>query len=267
MIQGIHFDNLKGLIQRYEELFLGVTELAVENRFIMPLLLSFQKERKIAGSLLEIGVNKAGTAAILACFLSDTERLILVDPYMSTKDVKQSIQDFSGITPEKLTFIKGASKLLAKRIGNQECEGCYPLRFAHIDGEHSYDAVYNDILFAHKSLTEGGLIVIDDFFNINSACVTEAVFDYIHSCKDLHLVAMGYGKAYLCESRSLRKYRSWFIRLPDKLATFGFNVRLCFNAWAFERTYVTMSECPLGEPRYQVIGNRFFTLAEAIAAL
>ncbi|BAY26003.1 hypothetical protein NIES2100_58130 [Calothrix sp. NIES-2100] len=256
------------LIQSYLDTFSENTHLSLYNIYIFEQILGLQKLLEIQGDILEIGVLEGATSALLATSLEEKERLFLIDPYQDPNTICPTIAKFSGIENEQLVYFQMDSILISKRH-SKFLEPHSPLfRLIHIDGEHSYDAVYSDIGLSTLYLSNSGLIVLDDIFNINSACCTHAMFDYLKSNPNLHCVAMGFGKAYLCESRYINAYRKFFINLPETLAMIaGLNVRVSFNSWAYERSYITLSAIESHEAKYQIINQRFNSLDEVIEAL
>lgn len=256
------------IIARYEAELSGITELAKPSLHCFARLLERQAAWGVGGDLLEIGVFRAGTAALLGAFLQEKERLLLIDPTQDPNVTRQTVERFARVRGDQLA-IHVLDSLVVNKWRERILTPSTPLlRFAHIDGEHSYDAVYSDLELARRYLTPGGVIVLDDIFNMNSACCTHAMFDYLRDQPLLQLVAMGFGKAYLCESRHVPKYRQFFLQVPALLAqTAGLALRLCFNGWAQERAYLTFTESDTGAPQYQVIGRRFSELEPALAMI
>ncbi len=256
------------LVARYLAELGGITELVEPSIHVFAHLLERQQAAGVEGDMLEIGVFRAGTASLLAAGLREKERLFLIDPTQNAGVNRETIERFARVQPAQLVFHVLDSKAVSKWRETVLSPAVPMVRFAHIDGEHSYDAVYSDLDLARRYLIDGGMIVLDDIFNMNSACCTHAMFDYLRDQPLLHLVAMGYRKAYLCESRYVAGYRRFFAGLPELLArTAGLQVRLCFNSWAYERSYVTFDDCEPNAPHYQVIGKRFHRLPEALAAM
>ncbi|MCX6954452.1 MAG: class I SAM-dependent methyltransferase [Verrucomicrobia bacterium] len=253
---------------RYKAELGRITELGDPTVHILAQLLQRQRELGIEGDMLEIGVFRAGTASLLATGLKEKERLFLIDPMQDADANRRTIEQFAKVSPDKLVFHVLDSMAVNKWRETVLAPAVPLIRFAHIDGEHSYDGVYSDLDLARRFLTGGGLIVVDDIFCLNTACCTHAMFDYLRAQPLVQLVAMGYRKAYICENRHVAGYRRFFASLPELLArTANLHVRLCFNSWAHERSYLTFSECGADEPHYQVIGKRFHRLAEALAAI
>jgi hypothetical protein len=256
------------LIARYKTEIGGITELTEPSMHVFAQLLALQKQLRVDGDMLEVGVFRAGTSSLMATALGETERMFLVDPFQDAAKNRQTIEGFAKVKPEQLIFHTIDSIAVNKWRESMLSPATPLLRFAHIDGEHSYDAVYSDLDLARRYLTGGGLIVLDDIFNMNSACCTHAMFDYLRDQPLVQCVAMGYRKAYLCESRHVPAYRRFFLGLPELLSkTAGLHVRLCFNSWAHERSYLTFDECQPTAPHYQVIGKRYHRLEDALAVI
>ena len=255
--------KLMNLIQKHQQTFplnQGINTLQVWHTFDQ--LLGLQILSDIQGDILEIGVLEGATIAFLCCSLQNQERAFLLDPYQDIEAVKQVISEFSEVDASRILTYPIDSRIVAKR--HSQLLGNYNpfFRFVHIDGEHSYDAVYSDIDLSYKYLANGGLIVLDDIFNIASACCTQAMFDYLKSNPNLQCVAIGFNKAYLCESKYVGIYRKFFLSLPSVLAEEGLHIRLCFNDWAYERGYLTFHSVNEGEPKYQAINKICFSLDE-----
>jgi hypothetical protein len=255
-------------VSRYQSELGTITELVEPSIHLFAQICEHQKHLGIRGDMLEIGVFRAGTASLLAACLRPEERIFLIDPYQNEAANRQTIEQFAGVKPAQLSFHVLDSIAVNKWRERVLSPHTPIVRFAHIDGEHSYDGVYSDLDLARRYLAGGGLIVLDDIFNMNSACCTHAMFDYLRDQPLVHCVAMGFRKAYLCESRHLAMYRKFFLRVPELLSqSADLHVRLSFNSWGHERSYLTFDTCQPEEPHYQIIGKRFNRLDEALTAL
>lgn len=255
------------LVQRYQAELGHITELEAPSMHLFAQLLDYQTQLKVTGDVMEIGVFRAGTASLMAAKLQEPERLFLIDPTQDEARNRQTIEAFAQVRAEQLVFHVQDS-LAVNKWREQMLTPQVPLvRFAHIDGEHSYDAVYSDLELARRYLTGGGLLVLDDIFNMNSACCTHALFDYLRDQPLVQCVAMGFHKAYLCESRHVPAYRRFFLEAPKLLASVGVHARLSFNSWGYERSYLTMETCEPSAPHYQTIGKRHHRLSDALAAV
>ncbi len=233
------------------------------NLHIFDQLLGYQCFHQVQGDILEIGVLYGYTAALLAAALDDDERCLLIDPYADTNAVSARVIEFSQIEPKKLNYFQYDSRFVAKNDSHFFGDHIPQVRYAHIDGEHSYDAVYSDLELSFRCLAPFGLIVLDDIFSVPHACCTHAMFDYLRANPKIHCVALGFNKAYLCESRYLKFYQNFFSNLPDLLEdTAALHLRVCFNGWAGERSYLSLCERAPNEKKYQIIGKYCNSLDE-----
>lgn len=224
-----------------------------QSAVIISSVLDYQSGKDIDGDMAEIGVFRGYGASLFAGYLSDNEKLFLIDPYTEEYLYINPIINVAGENiVNQLVHLKIDSMLLSRDV-NYFNE--YNIRFFHIDGEHSYDAVMSDLKLADRCLNQNGIIVVDDFFAASCASVTHAVFDYISkSTTDLSIFLIGYNKAYLCRNRSLGFYRSLMIDLPEKLEKYGFNCMLTSGGFSFERTYFGICERYTDKP-FQEIGR------------
>ena len=79
------------------------------------------------------------------------------------------------------------------------------VRFLHIDGEHSFEAVVSDLDLCAELINERGIVAVDDVFTAASPCVTEALYYWLARNREkLVMFLVGYQKAYLCSARSRR---------------------------------------------------------------
>ncbi|WP_107806247.1 class I SAM-dependent methyltransferase [Nodularia spumigena] len=253
------------LIEKHSQIFSinqGINTLEVWNIFDQ--ILGLQLLMEICGDVLEIGVLQGATISFLAKSLQENERAFLIDPYQNLESIKQLVSSFAEVSTEQIFTLQLDSLLIAKRHAHLLGRYNPSFRFIHIDGEHSYDAVYSDIELSYKYLAPGGIIVLDDIFNIASACCTHAMFDYLKINPNLHCVAIGCNKAFLCTSKDISTYRNFFLNLPNLLAEVAdLHIRLCFNSWSYERSYVTFHSINKDEPKYQVINKICSSLQEA----
>jgi predicted O-methyltransferase YrrM len=219
-------------------------------------IFSYQQAHNIQGDMMEIGVLTGATSGYLSLFLAKESRLILIDPYQNLDRAGKSIAEFSGIDSTRILCFSEDSRLVY-RMKSFFLDGFLPrLQVVHVDGEHSFDAVVNDIHLAESYLVNGGVVILDDIFNVASACCTHALFDTIKTMPSLHIACIGFNKAFLCNSEHLGAYRKMFLSLPGTLAQqHGLHIRACLNDWSQERGYISIHEINENEPRYQAINR------------
>jgi predicted O-methyltransferase YrrM len=217
-------------------------------------LLDAQAAAGIRGDICEIGVWRGFSAALLASALREDERLLILDKFQKPKAYLPNIERFAPGVSGRILHEPGDSVEL-RRFGAPLLASAR-LRFAHIDGEHSYEAVASDAALCGGRMAEDGVWVFDDMFSYACPQLTEALFDHARRNRASFAIFMfGYGKAYACSPRRLPFYRRLVLSLPDLLAPLGENVRVCKASWAWERTYLGLMPRAAGTPRYQHVNR------------
>jgi hypothetical protein len=151
-------------------------------------LAAIQQEMEITGSVCEIGVHH-GKLFILIHFLTNQfEKSVAWDLF----ERQAENIDFSGCGNQsmfrlnlqkhgcnlnKIKVITENSMNLTAEIIEQKCEA--KPRLFSIDGGHTAEITYHDLSQASQVLAEGGLIIIDDFFNEAWPGVSEGVCRYL----------------------------------------------------------------------------------------
>ena len=157
---------------------------------VIDTLLSFQSKNKVEGNILEFGVYKGRSAAILGPHLAATERLVLVDieDYLDPKAIQGFLKATDFILTPTENF-RSAYKSYSKSLRT--------FRFIHIDASHAYRATFNEMKMADELLSDKGIIALDDFTNLNYAQNIAAIFKY------LMIFLVTDQKAYLCRKADL----------------------------------------------------------------
>ena len=201
-----------------------------EAHVIWHCLLAFQAESNIRGPLMEIGVFKGRSAAVLAGHRNVPEdHLVLVDN-STTFDKDAVLAHVRKLSPDlatdQITLLAMPSARLMEQPNVAERRGRF--RFIHIDGEHTGTAVYGDLESADMLLSEDGLVSVDDFFHPAFAQITEAVYRYLlgHHYSFVLLLA-GFNKAYLARPKFAHRYLSYIRnRFVEDLEVFGFSMTI-----------------------------------------
>jgi len=132
------------------------------------LVLRMQAMMGVTGDLLEIGSWKGRSAAFMSFFVQPGERLIVADvfsqpandvypEYPSIDDVKTNIMKINpDIDSSRLVFLEGNS-------ANMQLPSDVKLRFAHIDGGHSYQECYQDLIAITPRMVRNAVVVVDDY--------------------------------------------------------------------------------------------------------
>lgn len=147
-------------------------------------LIEIQERLAIRGDIAEIGVFKGKLFLLLCLALREDEIAIGVDPFAYPRlgrfegEFRSNLERF-GIDQAMLRiFVQGSETLQSRDLVAQRPR---KVRLFSVDGEHTAAAVAHDLQVAEASLTEDGVVVIDDLFHTWSPEVTEAVIDFLRS--------------------------------------------------------------------------------------
>lgn len=165
-------------------------------------LLGYQQTQRISGNLLEIGVWKGKSAALAALHCQAGEECVFVDA-MPLDDAKATI---SQVLPQVTChYLQEQSQFLARHPFLSQ--GTRSFRWIHVDGEHTAQAVINDLEITDHLLSDRGIAVFDDFFSAGYPQVTQAVFQFLATRPGrLALVLCGFNKGYLCRPKAAREF-------------------------------------------------------------
>lgn len=198
--------------------------LAPGNIAVWCALLEAQRAAAVVGDFMEIGVWKGHSSALMALHMASNDKIVVVDKYAAKEDFLPALS-ISNFADDQLDFKRECSFNIWKRNELNNYRGS--VRFAHIDGEHSYEAVYNDLELSSPLLSEGGLIVLDDMFAAGGPHLTEAMFKWLWANEHLAtLILTGFNKCYICHPRSWHIYAHAIYCLPDLMDSLGHKVRI-----------------------------------------
>jgi len=165
-------------------------------------LLAFQAERGIRGDMVELGVFRGKSAAVLASRLSPAETLHLLD-----------IADYFdrpalGRTGAKLSFNIASTLSLSKRRFPKRA-----IRFCHIDASHMFEPTLHEMALADFMLSPDRILCLDDYTNLNYSQILAATFKYLFTRRtDLAIFLVTNEKAYLCRRRQFALYADFVLR-------------------------------------------------------
>ena len=177
-------------------------------------LLAAQSRTHIVGNFMEFGVWKGKSALMMALHARPDESCTLVDP-MPLTEAQAAI---APIKSERVHYVQMRScDLLPTGNLNPNSRN---LRWAHIDGEHTGHAVYEELTLLNPLLADQGVLVVDDFMSACYPQITRAVFAYLEAHPfELTMFLCGFNKAYLCRPRDARKYLAYLhAHLGDEMA-------------------------------------------------
>lgn len=113
-------------------------------------------------------------------------------------------------------------------VHNSAIDSHHLVRFFHIDGCHTEDAVKSDLTLANKCLLNGGIILLDDALNPDWPGVASGLHKYLleswkenNEANALYPFAFGYNKCFLARGNKWTSlYRSSLHSLERKSAVF-----------------------------------------------
>lgn len=180
-------------------------------------ILSFQFTTGVSGGLAEIGVHHGKSFIALCMALQDNERALCIDVFDDQKknldsSGKGDFQMFSSnldrfdIDSSRVCIHKGSSdevnyEYIQEKIGQ--------VRLFSIDGGHWKSIVLNDLRLAENTLSDEGVIALDDFFRADWPEVTSGYFLWQEETEsDIIPFAIGSNKLYLCRKNFAQSYQS-----------------------------------------------------------
>jgi len=126
----------------------------------------------------EIG-TRYGASAKLWCENMPGLKLSCIDPYNAYRTRKSQEQQDAvfeaakqALAPFDVTFVRESSLTAASRFEDGS------LDFVHIDGDHAFDMVMQDILNFVPKVRKGGMVLVHDYLSFYQAGVIQAVDAY-----------------------------------------------------------------------------------------
>lgn len=104
------------------------------------------------GLIVEIG-SYAGISTAMLALGSPTSKIVSIDPYLGFEEIyHEFLRNTNGI---KIEQIKERSQVVGKTWNR-------PIDLLHIDGDHSYGAVLEDMQLFFPHLKEDGIMLLHD---------------------------------------------------------------------------------------------------------
>ena len=206
-------------------------------------LAAMQRGQGIVGPVCEIGVHHGRLFVLLHLLSGPTERSLAVDLFEmqgenldgSGKGSRDRLLHNLRVHGCDLARVKllaeNSLRLTAERIVDL-CGG-RPRLFS-IDGGHTAEATRNDLMLAHEVVCDGGLVILDDYFNMSWPAVSEGACAFmLHDNSVLMPVAIGANKFFFSkgeEAAAGYRRRLSETRPGTKMSTvFGRDV-VCFKS-------------------------------------
>jgi predicted O-methyltransferase YrrM len=152
-----------------------------------------QTELGIAGDVAEIGTFEGRFFIAMALGLAPGERALGIDlfswPDEGVHDRLLGHCAAAGLSRERFTTWKGDTRTLPPDgLRGQLALG--PVRFVHIDGEHSHECLSHDLELAHRALHPSGVIALDDMLHPGYPTLIVAVLDYLKRHPEMVVVCI-----------------------------------------------------------------------------
>ena len=159
--------------------WLDTTAAAVIHR-----LLRYQANAKIGGNVLEIGVHHGRLFLLLALATKRGERAIAVDIFEDQHlNVSLSGSGDRTILEKNIEHYAPDSeievvKANSKDLGEEFIKSHSGARFISIDGDHTREATFSDLVLAERLVTAGGIVALDDIYRPFWSGVTAGLHKY-----------------------------------------------------------------------------------------
>ncbi len=229
--QLVHARDNSYLLPLYSRLFESIEGWfmweAVE---ILSYFNNIQKFESVQGDLFEIGAYKGKLTLMLMTFAREGELLYVNDIFdmqylnQSKSGCGANLSDFTN-NIAKLTSNYGFVKLLIKdSSGLSLADVRGTMRIVSIDGGHSTEETYSDLVFATSVLSEHGIIIVDDIFHRDWPGVKAGVDRFLNDYNQMVPLAVFFNKLIIVYKNSLNFYAQYlesapFVRLMPRYDT------------------------------------------------
>ncbi len=172
--------------------------------------------QKVSGAVGEIGVHHGKLFLLLELCRSEGERAVAVDLFdmqdqnvdgSGHGDIKQfrrNLARFAARPDEVVVHSSDSTKLDAE--GLLDLSGG-PFRLFSVDGGHTAEITLSDMQLAASTLAPAGLLILDDYFNVEWPGVSEGVNRYLLNGGALLPIGSGHGKTFFTTEDSAEMYQ------------------------------------------------------------
>jgi hypothetical protein len=165
---------------------------------VMDSLLAFQALRGITGDVLEMGVYRGKSAAVLGRRMAEDETLHLIDiaDYFDRPKLER--------TGANIRYTQVDTKKLSRWNLRKQRRS---IRFCHIDASHMFVPTVHEIEIADYVLAADGILSLDDFANLDYSQMLAAIYKYLFTrSTNLTMFLVTVEKAYLCRKAAFPMY-------------------------------------------------------------
>lgn len=182
----------------------------------------WQGDAGVTGAVAEIGVHHGRLFILLALLRKAGERGFAIDLFDDQQfNVDQSGQGDEaifrrnlarfGVDPATVDIVRGNS--LALTWGGLSGGLAPSVRLFSVDGGHTAEITRNDLTIADDGLGDGGVIVLDDYFNPEFPAVSEGMCRFMmERPQALAPFAIGDNKLMLARPDWAERYRAMLVR-------------------------------------------------------
>jgi hypothetical protein len=188
-------------------------------------LIQRQSALGIAGDVVEIGTFEGRFFIAMALGLAADEKALgidvfdwpdagVLDRFLANCDTHRLVRDRFAAWKANSRSIRVAD--LRRKLANRRS------RFFHIDGNHSYQSLSNDLALAHAVLHPQGIVCIDDMLHPSYPTLVTAVLDYLNQTPQMRVMCIidredivAASKFLICNADAVALYQT------DLLTTFA----------------------------------------------
>ena len=179
-------------------------------------------EEGIRSNTLEIGVHHGLSALVVAALRAEGAQFVAIDLFEELQqenvshsgagDRQRFLSNMARIHVDQASFMRviaaPSSSLSPDELGRK-----YSL--CHIDGGHSAEETYGDLVLCSEILVPGGVLVIDDYFNPGYPGVSEGAIRFmIENRQVLSPMAIGFNKVIFQKGATSRLNEVLLKRFP-----------------------------------------------------
>jgi predicted O-methyltransferase YrrM len=180
-------------------------------------LMGLQAELGVSGHVAEIGTFEGRFFIAMAHALAAGERAVGIDlfdwPNPEVIDRFHANCRKHGVPDVARVTLKADSRAMTPAQVTEAAGG--PIRFFHIDGEHSRAALARDLALATATLAEGGIILLDDMLHPGYPTLMVAVQEYLARNPDMVPLCIVDRENIVAATKFALCRRAWFKRYED----------------------------------------------------
>ena len=235
-----------------------------------------QLDLHIAGHVGEIGVHHGKLFILLYLLAREDENALAIDIFDrqelnvdqsgkgSLSILEKNLSRFAGGLA-KLKIINSDSTALSGRDLTAAAGGA--LRLLSIDGGHLAQIVRHDLMTGSEAICDGGVIILDDYFNPEFPGVSEGVNSFFHADNRGRLVPffVAMNKIYLTTREHAESYMDRFCQMDLGLAYKATNKFRMYDTAAVPIRVTEMFGADVLSYSPDVFGN-FHRLSRYVAA-